>query len=292
MKKVVKYGGYLLYAALVAGLLLYVRFPSVAIESFLVQAADRMDPQILFKTASFDPSFPPGIRLKKPSFSLKERPQTALFEADLLSVTPGLGSFLTGEPELSFDAKAYGGALYGQVLFGPNREPKDFSLSLEDVRIQEYGYLPSLGIGDLSGILSGDLRYEGSLDRIVMGNGQGKFLLREGKIDLSKPFLGLQTLPFGELKARFSLKKGTITLSSVSLDGRGFQGSLSGTIYLNRITDRSRLNLKGTIEPIPEYLETLKGGQALLSILGGGRNGKKRSFVVQGTFRSPKFRFI
>ena len=180
----------------------------------------------------------------------------------------------------------------GRVLSGKDGNISGFSLSLKDVRLQEYAFLPDFGIGDVAGKLTGNLDYNGPIGRIDTGEGTGDLHVSEGKIDLLTPFLGLEAIPFGELTARFTLKKGTVNLNSVSLDGKGFQGSLSGTIYLNRIMDRSRLNLKGTLEPIADYLETLKGGPALVSLLGGGRNGSKRSFVIQGTFKSPIFRFI
>ena len=292
MKTGLKYVSYALYAILVAVALLYVRFPSESFQSYLVKVAGRMDPQIVFSTRSLDPSFPPGLRLQEPVFSLKKRPGTAFFEAQELSVSPGMGSLILGNTSWFFDAFAYGGFISGHILSGEAGEIGGFSLSLEKVRIHEYAFLPHFGVGDFGGTLKGNITYKGPPDRIVLGDGAGDIHISEGKIDLLNPFLGLETIPFGKLNARFTLKKGTVNLTSVSLDGKGFQGSLSGTIRLNRILDRSRLNLRGTIEPIEAFLETLKGGPALLGLFRGGRNGLRRSFVIQGTFRSPKFRFM
>ena len=290
MKTVLKYGSYTLYALFMAAVLLYIHFPSQAFQSYLAQAAGRLNPPIVFKTESLDLSFPPGLRLNSPVFSLKNNPEAAFFEAQVLSVNPGIGSLLLGNTSWFFDAQAYGGTLHGHILPEKGGNVEDFSLSLENVRIHEVTFLPQFG-GDLAGNLSSNITYKGPSSRILQGDGAGDIHISEGKIDLTNPFLGLETLPFGELKARFTLKKGTLHLTSVSLDGKGFQGSLSGTIHLNRVIDRSRLNLRGTIEPIADYLETLKGGPALLSLFKGGRNGMKRSFIIQGTFRAPKFRF-
>ncbi len=291
MKTGLKYAGYALYAISVAVVLLYVRFPSETFQSYLVQVAGRMDPQVIFSTRSLDPSFPPGLRLQEPVFSLKQRPKTAFFKAQELSVNPGMGSLILGNTTWFFDARAYGGIINGHILSGEDGEIDGFSLSLEKVRIHEYAFLPQFGMGDLGGTLKGNITYKGPPDRIVLGDGAGDIHISEGKIDLLNPFLGLETIPFGKLNARFTLKKGTVNLTSVSLDGKGFQGSVSGTIRLDRIMGRSRLNLRGTIEPIEAFLGTLKGGPALLNLFRGGKNGLRRSFVIQGTFRSPKFRF-
>jgi len=291
MKTGLKYVSYVLYAILVAVVLLYVRFPSESFQSYLVQMAGRMDPPVIFSSRSLDPSFPPGLRLQAPVFSLKERPETAFFEALELSVSPGMGSLILGNTTWFFDARAYGGFINGHIQPGEDGKIDSFSLSVKKVRIHEYAFLPHFGVGNFGGTLNGNITYKGPPDRIVLGDGAGDIHISEGKIDLLNPFLGLETIPFGKLDVRFTLKRGTINLTSVSLDGKGFQGSLSGTIRLNRIMDRSRLNLRGTIEPIEAFLETLKGGPALLSLFRGGKNGLSRSFVIQGTFRSPKFRF-
>ena len=290
-KALIKYTGYIIYAILVTVGLLYYRFPSEALQSHLVRMAGRMDPAIIFSTQSLEPSFPPGLRLQEPIFSLEEHPETPFFKARHLSVSPGMGSLILGNTTWFFDAQAYGGIISGHIQSGEDGKMDAFSLSLKNVRLHEYAFLPHFGVGDFAGNLKGNITYNGPPDRIVQGEGAGDIFISEGKIDLINPLLGLETIPFGQLNVRFTLKKGTINLTSVSLDGKGFQGSLSGTIRLNRIMNRSRLNLRGTIEPNAAFLETLKGGPALLSLFGGGRKDSKRSFVIQGTFRSPKFRF-
>ena len=292
MKKgFIKYTGYIIYAILVTLALLYYRFPSEALKSHLIQMAGRMEPGIVFSVQSLDPLFPPGLQLHKPIFSLKERPETAFFEAQHLSVSPGMGALILGDTTWFFDANAYGGIINGRIQTGENNEIDSFDLSLKNIRIHKYAFPPQFEVGDFAGNLNGNLTYRGTLDRIVQGDGTGDIHVSEGKLDLLNPFLGLETIPFGKLNVRFTLKKGTINLTSVSLDGKGFQGSLSGTIRLNRIMDRSRLNLRGTIEPIAAFLETLKGGPAILSLLRGGHKDSKRSFIIKGTFKSPKFRF-
>ncbi len=291
MKKSFKFLGYGLYAFVVTVALLYYRFPSDAVKQHLIQVVARMEPGVILSARSLNPSFPPGLQLVGAVFSLKERPETAVFKAEHLLVTPGIGSLFGGRVAWFFDADAYGGSIRGHIQLGKRDEMSGLSVSLNDLRIHEYGVPPDLGIGDLTGNLKGDVTYCGLMDRPIMGDGNGDILISEGKIDLFQPFLGLETIPFGKLHAKLTLKKGIVNLTSISLDGKGFQGTLSGTIHLNRMIARSRLNLKGTIEPFAAYLGTLKGGPALLSLFQGGRNGLKRSFVIQGTFMSPKFRF-
>ena len=291
MKNGLKISGYVIYAILVTMALLYYRFPSEAFCEHLIRMAGRMDPEIIFSTRSLHPSFPPGLRMLAPVFSLKEHPEKAVFEARQLSVSPGIGSFLRGDVVYFFDALAYGGTIKGHIQFNKNGDAADLSVSLKNVRIHEYGFLPDFGFGDFSGNLKGDVTYSGPPGQPIRGAGTGNIRISEGKIDLLTPFLGLETIPFGKLQAQLILKNGTVNVKKVSLDGKGFQGSLSGTIHLNRIMIHSRLNLKGVIEPFAPFLGTLKGGPALLSLFHGGREPHKRSFIIQGTFRTPKFRF-
>ena len=291
MKKRFKFLGYGLYAVLVTVALLYYRFPSDAVKQHLIQMVGRMEPGVILSARSLNPSFPPGLQLLEPVFSLKERPETAVFKAEHLLVSPGIGSLFRGRVAWFFDADAYGGIIKGRIQPGKNGEITGLSVSFKDVRIHEHGFLPDFGIGNLTGGLSGDVSYGGPMDRPIMGTGNGDIFISEGQMVLLNPILGLKTITFSKLRTQWTLKKRIVNLASVSIDGKGFQGSLSGTISLNQMPAYSRLNLRGTIEPFAAYLRTLKGGPALLSLFQGGGRGLKRSFVIQGTFMSPIFRF-
>ena len=247
---------------------------------------------ISFSTTSFAPAFPPGLAFKKASFSLEEQPKTSVFDADRLVVTPGIRAILFGKTFFSFDALAYGGEISGWLGFEKNNETADITLSLKKIRLQDHAGLPHLQLGDIEGILNAQINYRGPRRRIITGEGEGNIQISKGKIKLKTPFMGLEILPFGNLTTRLTLKKQTLRLDRVELDGEAFQGSLSGTVQLSRDIRRSRLNLKGELEPFENYLKSIDGGPALLVFFRTGKKGLKRSFVIQGTFMAPKFRFI
>lgn len=180
MKKgFIKYTGYIVYAILVTAVLLYYRFPSEALQSHLVRMAGRMDPGIIFSARSLDPSFPPGLRLQEPVFSLKKRPETPFFKAQHLSVRPGIGSLILGDTTWFFDAQAYGGIINGHIQSGEDGKIDGFFLSLKNVRLHEYAFLPHFGVGDFAGNLKGNITYKGSPDRIVRGEEPGIFLFQK-----------------------------------------------------------------------------------------------------------------
>jgi hypothetical protein len=91
---------------------------------------------------------------------------------------------------------------------------------------------------------------------------------------------------------KMTLKNKKVALSDVGLEGRAVKGQLSGTIILNNDIPASRLDLRGTIEPLGGLFGNLKGDSNSLKFLRQGLKNLKRSFVIRGTLRDPEFKFI
>jgi hypothetical protein len=122
--------------------------------------------------------------------------------------------------------------------------------------------------------------------------GQGMIIISGGKVRLLQPILGVDAIDFDRLTMKMALKDRRVSLTHVEVEGRSIKGELSGTIILNTDISRSRLDLKGTMEPLGGLLENVKGNTATLSLLRQGLKKLRRSFVIQGTFRNPTFRFV
>ena len=91
---------------------------------------------------------------------------------------------------------------------------------------------------------------------------------------------------------KMKLKNKKMTLSDVGLQGPAVKGQLSGTITLNNDIPASRLDLRGTIEPLGGLFGNLKGGSNSLKFLRRSLKNLQRSFVIRGTFRDPEFKFL
>jgi len=289
-----KWIGYVIYTVLLTTGLLYSRFPSDKIQAYLVSEAANIDPPMVLSLKAVRPGFPPGVHLMDARISLGEMPQQDLLRADTISITPAAWAFLSGTPRYDFDAHAYNGDIEGHVRFEAYATDAPFitSIRLKDIHIGGHPYLAPLVGREVSGVLGGAVQYAGHQNRLIDGAGQGTIVICNGDVKLLQPILGLDSLSFDRFSMEMALKDRKVTLNRVQLEGKTIRGELLGAIALNTDLSRSRLDLKGTLEPLGGLFGNSKGDAAALSFLRQGLKKLKRSFVIQGTFRNPVFRFI
>jgi type II secretion system protein N len=288
-----KWFGYVIFTIVATMGFLYLRFPAEAVKTVLISEAAGADPPMLLSLKGVRASFPPGVALTDVGVALKKTPQEDLLRAERISVTPAVWSWVTGTPRYRFDAHAYNGAIEGQVHLGRHAvdAPLDAAVRLRDIQIGLHASLQSLVGRDVSGVMAGELFFEGHRSRLMGGTGEATIVISDGKVALPQPILGLSSIDFDRLSAKVSLKDQRVMVSHVRLEGRAVKGELSGTIILNADVERSRLDLKGTLEPLGGLLGNTAGRASGLSLLSQGLKKLRRSFVIQGTFLDPVFRF-
>jgi len=289
-----KWIGYLFYCVLLTAALLYYRFPSDSIAAYLESVVAKANPRILLSLESLRPGFPLSVDLIDAKISLKKAPREPLLSAENVSLRPETWAFLHGTHVYHFDAHAYHGNIKGDVRFEDQELMTSFTttMKLKDLHIGRHPYLSPLIGRDVSGVLRGDIVYTGQYDNFIEGVGEAILNVSEGKVQLLQPILGLESLQFDRLYMKITLKNKKVALSDVGLEGRAVKGQLSGTIILNNDIPASRLDLRGTIEPLGGLFGNLKGDSNSLKFLRQGLKNLKRSFVIRGTLQNPEFKFM
>ena len=298
MKRIIlkngKWIGYLLYCVLLTLGLLYYRFPSESIAAYLEAAVSRANPRILLSLDSLRPGFPLRVDLIGAKMSFRKAPQKPLLNVKDFSLRPEVWSFLRGTLIYHFNIHAYDGNINGNVRFEDRKRMDSFAaaIRLKDLHIGRHPYLSSLMGRDVSGVLGGDIVYTGQYDNLTGGVGEAFLNISGGSLKLLQPVLGFQSLQFDRLSIKMKLKNKKMTLSDVGLQGPAVKGRLSGTILLNNNIQASRLDLKGTIEPLGGLFGNLKGKSDSLKFLRQSLKNLQRSFTIRGTFSNPEFKFL
>lgn len=297
MKPIIRHGkwlGYVIYGIGLTTGLLYYRFPSNALKVYLVSEAAAARPPMVLSLKGLHPQWPPGIRLNGVEVSLREGPQQDLLQADTISIVPALWTLGSSAPRYHVHAHAYEGEIMGHVRLEEKAVGNPFSTDLEfrGLQIGLHPYIRSLWGRSVAGDLNGHIRYVGPRDRLMDGEGEGTLLISNGKVTLPQPILSLSAIDFDRFSATLSLKDRKVSLNHVQLEGKALKGELSGTITLNSNPWRSRLDLKGTVEPLGGLTEHLKGDAAALGFLRQGLKKLGRSFVIQGAMEKPTFKFL
>jgi len=289
--------GYILYGILLMIVLLYYRFPSDAVGDYLKSTADEINSSYTVWIGNVRPLFPFGVKLLRTRVSLRENPDTNLLIAESLLIKPRLWSFLKGESKYGFDCFAYGGDIKGTVHFSDDggeatEGPFTTSLELRDLRINDYEYLFTLIGRNVKGILGGNITYSGQNGLLINGTGEASLRISDGSVELLQPIFSLKSVRFDDLWIKMILEKTKIKLTRVEMGGKEIKGTLSGTIGLKQSFSKSRLALRGSIEPLAGFFKSENGAPRMMTLFKRRLRKGKLSFVVRGTPADPKIRFI
>ncbi|MEE4352892.1 MAG: type II secretion system protein GspN [Desulfatiglans sp.] len=285
---------YVLYGILLTLGSLYYLFPSEAVKDYIQTNVRERYPGRLLLLDQVRPSFPFGLRLTSAGISTDTDPNNIMFVADTIEVRPLLWPFLRGVPRYSYKGLAYGGTLGGHVdLTGePAKTQLETSLSLEKIDVDQWSYISNLIGNKVNGTLGGTLSFIGQSNQLINGAGEANLKITAGSLGFPKPLMTLKSIKFDELWIKLSLKRRRIHLTRVELKGQEIQGVLSGTITLRSDIGKSRLNLKGTVEPFTSLVEEGGGSPKGAGLFGQFLKKGKFSFVIHGTIENPRMRFV
>lgn len=287
-----KWFGYVLYAVLVAAVLLYFRFPSEALKDYLETKAAKSDSPFGLSIGQVSPSLPFGLKLLKTQVTQNAKPRAVLFRADALSVRPTIGALLRGKLKLCFQGLAYDGVLKGCTDFSENslQPPFSTSMTFRDIRMDKYD-LPRLIGRHLEGTLNGTVTYKGKNNVFIQGLGEADLRLTGGRLELLQPILSLDDIAFKEVSIKMVLRDGKINLARAELQGPNMRGTLSGIIHLRKDISDSRLDLRGTIEPFADFFKSLSGTRDTVRLFRQRLNRGGLSFIIRGTLKDPSIQF-
>lgn len=270
---------------------LYIRFPGDGVRVFLDNKLQHIQPGLSFAAEKIKPWPLLGLRLIDATVCAKEASKV-LFKADELVANVQITALLRGEYKVDFSCSALGGRILGQLLArNRTKGPYGAQISLQNIALESKPALAELAGRHFSGDLSGSITLAGLTGFPPNGDGKADLTIADGSFELLQPVLGIQTVSFKEVEVQAALADRKVTMT-VALQGREFSGTLSGSVSLAGDIGSSRLNLKGSVAPMADFLrENQEVRDALKLVRKHLRNGRY-SFMVSGTVREPKFKLI
>jgi len=294
LEKHKKWLGYFLYGLLLTLGLLYYRFPSDSFRDYLQASVGKADPDLVLSLEEVSPSYRLGMQFLGTRISRKGAGKETVLKVNRLLVRPDLWSLLQGKWRLLFDGLAYGGAIKGNANFreGSLKAPFDVSIQLKGMQIGDYENLRGLVGRQVKGDLSGVISYSGGTGALMNGTGEAHLTLSNGVVELLQPIFSLEAVDFREVGVNLVLKNQTIDLTQAELKGPNMQGTLSGVVILDRDLSKSRLDLRGAVEPIGDLYKRLAGNLGETKFFKQRLKGGKISFTIKGEIAQPQFNFI
>ncbi|HID29642.1 MAG TPA: type II secretion system protein GspN [Desulfobacterales bacterium] len=288
-----KWLGYLLFALILTVALLYYRFPSDALRDYLQSMAHRANPPLALSVDSLELSLPIGLKLLETQVALKDMPDRVLVRADSLLIRPQVWSLFRGKPVYRFHCVAYRGDLVGSVYVEKDdtRGFIDTKIDLRNIHVADHAYLSQLVGRHVEGTLDGTVSYKGQRNPLVDGSGQANLRVSQGRVELLQPFITLESIDFNVMEIEVVLKKQNVNLNRLELKGQQLHGTLSGTITLKQEFAKSRLDLKGTVEPFAGLFKGPAGTGDTVQFFKQRLKGGAFPVVIQGTVEEPKIEF-
>jgi type II secretion system protein N len=288
-----KWLGFVLYAVILTVGLLYFRFPSDALKDYFQVQANRASPPLRFSVERIKPSIPPGLKFVKAGVSLKDPPRSLILNADRLLIKPSLWSVFGGERKYSFHCIAYKGDVSGRINFQKDQAAGfvDTQMALRNIHLGDYAYVSSLMGRSVAGTLGGTISYRGQYNLLLNGSGEANLSLADGKLELARPFLTLESLDFDAMEIDMVLDKQSIRVTRLEFKGPQLQGTLSGTISLKREFAESVLDLKGTIQPFAALFTSPADAEDTVAFLRERLSEGTFTFMIQGTMGNPQIKF-
>ena len=289
-----KWVGYISYCIFLTAGFLYFLFPSDAVRDYLQIKAWNFNPPLMVSIDWIKPWPVCSLKFGRTEISFRAKPNRKLFRADNLLLRPGAGSFIKGDHKWCFRCVAYGGRIKGCANF-KNKDmasPLEAEIEFDRIQIGTYEHLKDLIGRYVDGILTGTISYSGQRQRLLNGAGEANLKFVNGRIELLSPVLTLESIEYNEIAIDMALKRRTINLNRLQLEGPLLKGTLSGRIRLKQVLAKSSLDLKGSIEPFAAFFKKAEGTQSTLMYFRKMLRKGALPFRIRGTLAQPKISFM
>lgn len=285
---------YAVYFVLVTLVFLFLGFPSKSVQAYIRSLAEDRMAESDFSLAKVSLALPLGLKLHQVVLTPKEGKEGLNLKADSMVIKPDSWSFIKGEKSYRFKGRLYGGDVRGSLDRIEKKTGPAYSLrmTLSDVDLKSGQVMKGMIDRDLEGKLEGAVEYEAQSDNIYDGTGKADLTLSGGKVEVTLPFLELDSLALDRLEIKCELKNRRLNLAQIKFNGPEINAALKGSISLNRELLKSRLNLRGEIEPLPEFFQKLGNTPSTLELLKRRLKAGKLPFMVSGTLDAPRLRLM
>ncbi|MFO7885415.1 MAG: type II secretion system protein GspN [Desulfobacteraceae bacterium] len=281
--KIKKYFLYVLYAAAVFLVFLYMLFPGRQMAERLSAALSEKFPEARIDVDRLTLAFPPGLKAESVQVSLKNGRD---FQVDSVVIYPEFTTLIKEKKTAELNINAFDGEIKGRVTadFPRGAALSDLNLNFSRLKIQQLELQSGLSSAVVDFNAQGACQYPVlSADRI---KGTGRIHLSGVNARISSPFLdqlGIHQFKFDAVDIHYEQNNNTLTVLECIGTGAEFKKiSLKGKVVLHPKFKKSRVSFKGELVPDPSCVSNLAGVSSMAALFSDAFKGIP--FTVTGTF--------
>ena len=281
--------GYPLYTLVVLVGLLWLLFPAEAVQARLEQELQKHYPGYDWKIGSLGLALPDGLVLTDVQIAPMEG-KDVILTFDRVTVAPVAESLFSKDKAIHFTLHLLQGDIRGRVLLSSSSKQFTFRGTFEGLQPATLEVVQQRLQRKLDGTLAGTFSGKGKWNSVLQAQLQGKLRLTGGTLQFKEPVLGLNALPYKEIKTDFKRQDGQWLFEQGTLQSPMINGTFSGSIQTAGTLGSSRLQFTGALTPRSEMFAGLKNTQ-LAEVVRTHLKGDGLPFTVNGTAAEPGIRF-
>ncbi len=277
-----------LYAIVLTGILLWVRFPSTAIKRFCGEYVETLFPGTDCTIGSLSYGFPLTLNATDIYLVDTQQPDRVLFAADTVSIRPQLGSPLK---VFNLSGSLYGGTQTCQLTLKAEGSFSLTRLHVQGLDLQRLTHVQEQLERDITGRLTLLGEYEGNINNLVAGEARGKVEINAGELELFQPILTLDYLDMEKTMFDFQYREQELQIIKGKFDGKELNGNFAGSLFVEPLWFKSELDLKGDLDISASFLSEDVRLRSIVTSLQRRHKQAMLPFFLTGLAVDPLFRF-
>jgi type II secretion system protein N len=279
-----KLPGYIVFFVACVVFSFYWQFPDQLITGYIEKKISKNLPGISLHIDELAPSLLLGVRAKSIHLIRQEKP---MFQIDDPVCTLDLQTLLNADRRINYHAAILNGRIFGTATLENSRLTPLFAESrFEGILLENLALVPVLPRCAVSGLLNG--RMDMILDQSGFAIRQGDITVGEMVLNFSPALYGIEQFAFSLSEVRFDMPDGqVIRFETLKMAGRQVDITASGSIFLNKKPEQTRLDLKTRIELYPLFF--MNAGDAVpIDVTGNTSDSAVFHLQVAGTLQDPR----
>lgn len=280
---------YIGYAVLAFLALCYLLFPGKTAGHIMAQRLNAITPGLQVELSPVKLVPPLELRTKTPVLTF---PNQRAITLDSLTLSPKPFTLFRSSKSVDFRIGAFNGVVTGTVTAPSGAPPSGMTLAAKLASLE----FNALHYGNTVMDLQADFKLDGTLaytpGQPLPGTADGVFLLSNLKTELHTPLLeqlNLSEFKFTSVEIACTLRKNRLEITRLDAKGEQLTMALTGTCLINPLMEKSRLNLKGKIQPSPSFVAAFAGFSSVAMLFDDKKNGGI-PFTLSGTVEKPIFK--
>jgi type II secretion system protein N len=286
MKAAFLYIGYAVLAFLV---LCYLLFPEKTAGRIMSQRLNDITPELQVELSPVKLVPPLALKTLKPVLTLSNGKAITL---DSLTLSLKPFALLSSSKDLDFRIEAFNGVVTGTVSVPSGALPTGMTLVSTFAALE----INALHYASTAMDVQADFKLDGTLaytpGQPLPGIAKGVFHLSNLRAELYTPLLeqlNLSEFKFTSVEIACTLQKNQLEIIRLDAKGEQLTMALTGSCFLNPSMEKSRLNLKGEIQPSPSFVSAFAGLSSVAMLFEDKKNGGI-PFTLSGTVEKPIFK--